>query len=133
MTLAAARLVIGELEKNGKKRGELYVDPLVMPLSVDTSAPKMTLQLLGLLKGGAPEFEGVHATGGLSNVSFGMPNRKLINSHFITMAISNGMDSCIVDARNKALMAGIYAAEALVDPRGMRNYLKLCRKGLIEA
>lgn len=131
--LAAARLVVGELVKSGKNPSDLYIDPLVMPLSVDNAAPQMTLNLFKQFhNSGSPEFLGVHTTGGLSNVSFGMPNRRLLNSHYITMAIACGMDSCIVDVRNKSLMAGIYAAEALVTVAGMRNYLKLCRKGLIE-
>lgn len=130
--LAVARYIVGKLAKNGKKTSNLYVDPLVMPLSVDMAAPQMTLDLFKQLHSGLPEFAGVHTIGGLSNVSFGMPNRGLLNSHYITMAIANGMDSCIVDVRNKDLMSGIYAAEALVKPVGMRTYLKLCRKGIIK-
>ena len=64
-------------------------------------------------------------------MSFGMPNRRYLNSHFLTMAIASGMESCIVDVRNKDLMTGIYSAEALVNQKGMKTYLKLCRKGII--
>ena len=129
--LDAAHRAAGALLKAGKRADELYIDPLVMPLSVDAAAPQMTLDLYRQFHMGIQDLHGVHTTGGLSNVSFGMPIRSLLNSHFITMAIANGMDSCIVDVRNKVLMSGIYAAEALVSAAGMRKYLKLCRKGII--
>ena len=130
--LDIARRVVIPLLEAGKKPEEIYIDPLVMSVSVDMDAPKTTLELIRRIHEGVPGMEGVNTTGGLSNVSFGMPNRRLINSHFLSMAISNGLNSCIVDVRNHDLMNGIYAAAALTDPKGFRNYLKLCRKGIID-
>ena len=129
--LDIARRAVMPLLEAGKKPQEIYVDPLVMSVSVDMAAPKKTLELFQRIHDGVPGIEGVNTTGGLSNVSFGMPNRRLLNSHFLTMAICMGMNSCIVDVRNRDLMSGIYAASALVDPKGFRSYLKLCRKGVI--
>lgn len=130
--MKAARAGVLPLLNAGKKPHEIYVDPLVMAASVDPAASRTTLELFRLLHEGAGEMAGVKTTGGLSNVSYGMPNRRLLNSVFLTMAIVNGMDSCIVDVRDKALMAGIYGALALMDEAGFMNYLKLSRKGLIQ-
>lgn len=129
--LDIAKRVVTPLLEAGKKPSEIYIDPLVMSVSVDMTAPGKTLELFRRISQGVPGMEGVNTTGGLSNVSFGMPNRRLLNSHFLTMAIYNGMSSCLVDVRNRDLMAGIYGALALVDAKGFRNYLKLCRKGMI--
>lgn len=129
--LEIAKKIVSPLLQAGKRPEEIYIDPLVMSVSVDTTAPKKTLDLYRMINEGVPGLEGVNTTGGLSNVSFGMPNRKLLNSLFLTMAISMGMNSCIVDVRDHNLMAGIFAATALLDPKGFRNYLKLSRKGLI--
>ena len=51
------------------------------------------------------ELKGVHTTGGLSNVSYGLPQRKIINRCFLAMMIANGYDSAIMDPLDKDIMA----------------------------
>ncbi|MCX7040579.1 MAG: methyltetrahydrofolate cobalamin methyltransferase, partial [Spirochaetes bacterium] len=55
----------------------------------------------------------VHKTCGLSNISFGLPKRKLVNQVFVAMAIARGMDSAIIDPLDPRMMANIFVAEAL--------------------
>jgi 5-methyltetrahydrofolate--homocysteine methyltransferase len=129
--IVMARKAVEPLLKAGKRADQIYLDPLVMSVSVDTAAPKKTLELYQLFSEGVEGLEGVNTTGGLSNVSFGMPNRRLLNSLFLTMAIAMGMNSCLVDVRNQALMSGIYGAMALLDDKAFKNYLKMSRKGQI--
>jgi 5-methyltetrahydrofolate--homocysteine methyltransferase len=58
-------------------------------------------------------FPGVHTTCGLTNVSHGLPNRKLINRTFLVMAVDRGLDSAIVDPCDKALYGALKASETL--------------------
>ena len=51
---------------------------------------------------------------GLSNVSYGLPDRRLINSVFLTMAIQAGLDAAILDPTDKRIMSNIYASGALL-------------------
>jgi 5-methyltetrahydrofolate corrinoid/iron sulfur protein methyltransferase len=108
---------------------DLWIDPLVMAVSADPSAPGITMDTLRLVK----ERLGVRTTGGLSNVSFGLPNRPLLNRTFVAMCAGLGIDGLIVDVRNKQMMAAIKAIEAL---RGEDNfcgsYLKAHRAGILE-
>jgi len=72
-----------------------YVDPLVFPISTDSTNGKNLLEAVRQIR--ARHGEGVHITGGFSNVSFGMPARKLINQVFTWLAVEAGADSGIVD------------------------------------
>ncbi|MGQ9733040.1 MAG: methyltetrahydrofolate cobalamin methyltransferase, partial [Candidatus Zipacnadales bacterium] len=69
-------------------------------------------------------------TGGLSNISYGLPHRRLLNRVFVTLCMGCGLDSGILDPTDKALMASICAAEALLghDDYCM-NYINAARGG----
>jgi 5-methyltetrahydrofolate--homocysteine methyltransferase len=56
------------------------------------------------------EFVGVHTTCGLTNLSYGLPNRRLINRTFLTAAIARGLDSAIMDPTDKQLYGTLRAA-----------------------
>jgi 5-methyltetrahydrofolate--homocysteine methyltransferase len=73
----------------------MYVDPLVLPVAVEPDAPAHVLEVARRLRG---EYgDAIHLTGGLSNVSFGMPERRLLNDVFIDLAAEAGIDSGIID------------------------------------
>ena len=79
----------------GLRIGDLFVDPLVFPISVDSSFGLHTLEAIRTLRERyGPE---LHITGGMSNVSFGIPARKLMNAAFINLAVEAGADSGIID------------------------------------
>jgi 5-methyltetrahydrofolate corrinoid/iron sulfur protein methyltransferase len=107
---------------------DLWIDPLVMAISADPQAAQVTMQTLKLVKERLP----VRTTGGLSNVSFGLPNRPLLNRNFVAMCAGIGIDGAVLDVRNKEMMAAIKAMEAL---RGEDDfcgrYLKAHRAGLL--
>jgi 5-methyltetrahydrofolate--homocysteine methyltransferase len=73
----------------------LYVDPLVLPVAVEPDAPCHVIEAARLLR--ARYGASIHLTGGLSNVSFGMPERHLLNDVFIDLAAAAGIDSGIID------------------------------------
>jgi Pterin binding enzyme len=93
--VANANAMIEQATTLGIPSSHLYVDPLVLPVGVDPSAPGHVLEAVRHLRaehGGA-----IHLTGGLSNVSFGMPERRLLNDVFIDLAVDAGVDSGIID------------------------------------
>ena len=97
--------------KAGLKPENLYIDPLVMAISADTTAGATFLELLHMIRERLP---GVHTFCGASNVSHGMPLRRLINHTFISMLVALGMDSFLVNVRDQGLMATFLASAALI-------------------
>ena len=78
-----------------RRRTSLYVDPLVFPISVDGDFGEHCLDAFRELR--ARYGAEIHLTGGMSNVSFGLPGRRLINDVFLVLAIEAGADSGIID------------------------------------
>ena len=75
--------------------GDLYIDPLVFPISVDSMFGHHCLDAIRVLR---ERFGGdIHITGGMSNVSFGLPARKLLNEMFVLLAVEAGADGGILD------------------------------------
>jgi 5-methyltetrahydrofolate--homocysteine methyltransferase len=86
--------IVGLLDEAGIARSKLFLDPLVFPLSTDGAHGGNFLETTRRAKA---QFEGVHLCGGFSNVSFGMPQRKLLNMVFTWLCVEAGADSGIVD------------------------------------
>ncbi len=90
----ASRMADAALAK-GIPPGRIFIDALVFPISVDVQFGVHCLEAMRRLRERyGPE---VHVTGGLSNVSFGLPARKLVNQTFIQLAAAHGADSGILD------------------------------------
>jgi 5-methyltetrahydrofolate--homocysteine methyltransferase len=98
-------------ETYGLDLEDLVIDPLAMPVGADTVLVRRTLETIAMIR---DEF-GLNMTLGASNVSFGMPERESIGSAFLPMAMSLGLTSAIADARSKALVRSIKAADLLLD------------------
>jgi 5-methyltetrahydrofolate--homocysteine methyltransferase len=86
--------IIEILDGAGMDRTKMHLDPLVFPISVDSNNGKNFLQAVAEAK---KRFEGVNISGGLSNVSFGMPNRKLLNQVFTWLFVEAGGNGGIID------------------------------------
>jgi hypothetical protein len=86
--------IIGILDKAGMPREKMYLDALVLPISVDANNGKDFTQASAAA---GAQFPGVKISGGLSNVSFGMPDRKLLNLVFTRLFIESGGNAAIVD------------------------------------
>ena len=90
----ASRMVEVSL-KAGIQLDQIFVDPLVFPIAVDGEYGRHCLDAIAELR---RRFgTEIHITGGMSNVSFGLPNRRLLNDAFLALAIEAGADSGIVD------------------------------------
>jgi cobalamin-dependent methionine synthase I len=127
---AVADSLHAKLARAGLPAEDMWFDPLVMTVSADPTAGLVTMQTLALIKSRLP---GVRSTGGLSNVSFGLPNRPLLNRTFVAMCAGIGIDGAVLDVRNKHMMATIKAIEALRNEDSFcGRYLKAHRAGLLE-
>ncbi len=108
--LAIADELINALVKNNVDIGNIYVDPLVQPLSTKDS---YGMDFVNAVEKIMEKFPGVHTICGLSNISYGLPERKLLNRTFMIMAITKGLDSAVIDPTDKKMMTAVVAAEAL--------------------
>ncbi len=102
--------LINGLVKSNVPLGNIYVDPLVQPVSTDGRFGEEFLDAIQMI---VTRFQGVHTMCGLSNISYGLPGRKYLNTVFAVMAISRGLDGLIIDPLDKNMMAGLIAAETL--------------------
>ena len=128
---ARAKTLITELNNVGIPTNAIYVDPLVQPISTDSNKGMMVLDAVRAIKAEYPE---VHITGGLSNISYGLPQRKIINRTFVTLMMDAGMDSAIIDPLDTKIMASIRTADMLLGHDDFcMNYLKGVRSGAIES
>jgi len=128
--LRACEKIAESAEKHGIALGKLYFDPLAFTVSSDTSQGLVTLETLKGIKSRFPEAK---TTLGLSNMSFGLPERSLINRSFLLMAMYAGLDSAIIDPLDKKLMSAIKAGEMLLGKDNYcMNYLKAFKRGLLE-
>ncbi len=98
-------------KEGGLEENQLYVDPLVTTISTGDKNAMITYDAIKEIRETYPE---IHITCGLSNISFGMPLRSLINQTFMSMCIQVGLDSAIINPNDRNLKAMMLAAEMLV-------------------
>lgn len=123
-------MVIEHTRKAGIPDSKVYVDPLAMTIATVTQSAVIACDTISATHEKFPE---VHFTMGLSNISFGLPDRKQINRAFLTLAMQAGLDSAILNPLDKELRAAIVTTEMLLGKdRYCMNYLKASRSGLFE-
>jgi 5-methyltetrahydrofolate--homocysteine methyltransferase len=110
--LSALSKNIQYLEKAGIVQSRIFADPLIFPISTDTSKALVTIETLKCIK---QKYTEVRTIVGLSNISFGLPKGKLLNRTFLAMLMSNGLDAVILDPTAKGIMATIRAANVLLN------------------
>ncbi|TET45403.1 MAG: methyltetrahydrofolate cobalamin methyltransferase [Dehalococcoidia bacterium] len=103
--------LIKKLTAEGIPLEKIYVDPLVQPVSVDTSMGITTLRAINKIMN---DFPGVNTICGLSNISFGLPERRLVNRNFLALGISYGLSAVIMDPTDRQLMATLLSVEMLL-------------------
>ncbi len=126
-----ASSIIGELEGIGFKKEDIFVDPLIQTQSVDVSNAFMAMDAVETIM---TEHKGVHTTGGLSNISYGLPQRQIINRSFLLMMMAKGFDSAIMDPLDDEIMAVLKTGEMLVgNDEFCMNFLTSVRSGDIKS
>ena len=113
-----ARRIYEAADRYGVPREDIIIDGLAMTISSDTSSALVTLETLRRVR---DELHG-HTILGVSNISFGLPRRALINSYFLAMALQNGLSAAIMNPGNEDMMDAYraYCALADLDPQCMR-------------
>jgi len=112
-------------EQHGFSSNNLFFDPLVLPIATDNKQGRITLDTLTGIKKHFPMAKTVL---GLSNVSYGLPQRKRLNAVFLSMAIYAGLDAVVVNPQDKELMNTLRVALALVGKdRHCRRYTRVFR------
>lgn len=125
--LKIADKLVNGLVKNDVPIDNIFVDPLVQPMSVNNT---FGLEFINAVEAITRKFPGIHTACGLSNISYGLPARKFLNQTFMTMAIAKGLDGAIMNPLDEKMMANIIAAEALAGRDNFcMNYLKAFRSG----
>ncbi len=109
--VATAARLVERLTSAGIPPGDVYVDPCVFPVSTGGAHGPALLDAVSRIRALYPD---IHTTCGVSNVSFGLPARKLLNEAFLMMLLGRGLDTAIIDPCDAGLMARITAAEALI-------------------
>lgn len=124
--LRAGEKIAAACAEYGVPLKNVYFDTLVMPISTDIKQGLITLETITRIKQKFPEANTVL---GLSNISYGLPQRSRINAAFMQMAIYAGLDGAIIDPLDADLMAAIKTGEVLVGKdRHCRKYMRAFRK-----
>lgn len=107
-----ARNIVEEAQRFGIDRRDIVVDPLAMTISSDTQSANVTLDSIRLIE----QRLGVHTSLGVSNISFGLPNRDFVTSAFFAIAMQTGLDCAIMNPFSLEMMKIYHCYKAL---RGM--------------
>ncbi|ATW24743.1 dihydropteroate synthase [Candidatus Formimonas warabiya] len=114
----------------GVAGADIYFDPLILSVCTDIEAGTTAMDTVARIKA---ELPGARTIAAVSNVSFGLPLRKLLNRTFLSMMVRVGLDACIIDARDKALLSVLCAGEALTGhDKYCSKYTRSFRTGMLE-
>lgn len=123
--LAIAEKIVNAAEAVGVSRERIIIDCVCLTLGADDQAARVTLDTIRLVR----EKLGTNVVLGASNVSFGLPNRKLLNTAFLAMAMHAGMTCGIVDPTVPETRRTILAADALLGKDAFcERYIEACRQ-----
>ena len=119
--IAAVEQILHAAEAYGYRVADVCVDGLVMTISSNPQAARLTLDQLAWCSK-----RGMNTVCGLSNVSFGLPRRDLVNQAFLGMAIGNGLNMAIANPLQSELMDAVHSGDALSgrDP-GLQNFCRI--------
>ena len=104
-----AKKILATAEQYGVAKKDIIFDTLAMTISSDIHSAKVTLDSLHYIK----ENLGCHTSLGVSNVSFGLPNRDAVNGTFFTLALENGLSAAIMNPFSVEMMKSYYTYKAL--------------------
>ena len=129
--LETIRLVMEATRRAGLPDDKVYIDPLLLTIATDAESGNIALDTMRAVRA---EFPAAHLIVGLSNASFGLPVRSLINRTFMVLAISAGLDTAIADPLDREMRAAVLSADLLLGrDKHCMTYLRAHRAGLLEA
>ena len=122
--------IVAAARAHGVPDSNLYFDPLAMTISTNSQSGLLAFDVMRRVRQEYPE---AHLTIGLSNISFGLPARSVVNRFFLSLAIQAGLDSAILDPLDRELQAAILSTELILGrDKHCLNYIRAARKGVFD-
>ena len=103
--------IMAKAKEYGIAESRIHIDPLIEMLCTSEDGIAMVVEVMTYIKKNYPK---AHISGAISNISFNLPYRKILNIAFAVLAINAGMDSAVMDPLSRDLRGAIYAAEAMI-------------------
>ncbi|MEK7842508.1 MAG: dihydropteroate synthase, partial [Deltaproteobacteria bacterium] len=124
-----AEIILKRAMECGISKSDVVIDCLAMTVSADQKSARETLKAIRMVK----EKLGLSTILGVSNISFGLPAREIINANFLTMALEAGLDAAIINPHNSLMMDAYHAAIVLTgqDLRAERYIKKYGQKSQV--
>lgn len=121
--------IMAKAKEYGIAPSRIHIDPLVEMLCTSEDGISNNIEVIQTVRS---QYPSIHITAAVSNISFNLPVRKLVNQGFLVLAMNYGLDSAILDPCNRDMLGLIYATEALLglDDYCM-EYIGAYRDGLI--
>jgi 5-methyltetrahydrofolate--homocysteine methyltransferase len=122
-----AKQIVDQAKAAGIPAENIYIDPLVRAISAEPEQGRELLNATWLI---SHKLAPVNVVYGLSNISFGLPGRPLLNRTLLAMAMASGLGAAIMDPTDKHIMAVLRASEALLgQDEFCMNYMTAFRDG----
>lgn len=121
--------IMAKAKEYGIKPSRIHIDPLVEMLCTSEDGITTNIETITSVR---EQYPSIHITAAISNISFNLPVRKLVNLGFLVLAMNAGLDSAIMDPTNRDMLGLVYSTEALLglDDYCM-EYIGAYREGLI--
>ena len=120
--------IMEKAKQYGISPSRLHIDPLVEMLCTSEDGIAMNVEVISTIRRRYPS---IHITAAVSNISFNLPVRKMVNLGFTVLAMNAGLDSAILDPTNRDMMGVIYATEALLGrDEYCMEYISAYREGI---
>ena len=120
--------VMAKAQEYGIAPSRMHIDPLVEMLCTSENGIDTNVEVISTVRNRYPD---IHITAAVSNISFNLPVRKMINLGFTVLAMNAGLDSAILDPTNRDMMGVIYATEALLgEDDYCMEYIGAYREGI---
>ena len=108
--------IMAKAKEYGIAPSRIHVDPLVEMLCTSEDGIANNIEVISTIR---EQYPSIHITAAVSNISFNLPVRKMINLGYVVLAMNAGLDSAILDPTNRDMMGVIFATEALL---GLDDY-----------
>ncbi len=128
--LAIGRRILGRTRQAGLPDDKVYIDPLALAVATRTEGAMVAIESMRQLR---TEYPQVKFSIGLSNISFGLPARSLINQAFLAQLLGAGLDAAIINPLEQGIMNMLYATEVILGrDRFCKAYLNAFRAGRVK-
>ena len=120
--------IMAKAKEYGIRPSRLHIDPLVEMLCTSENGIETNEEVISTIR---ERYDDIHITAAISNISFNLPVRKMVNLGFTVLAMKAGLDSAILDPTNRDMMGVIFATEALLgEDDYCMEYISAYREGL---